>query len=140
MDLNRTRSKTTSFLSSYLNHSTKVPNIDDNNMSSPDSQFATPLAKKVSTSVITLSSFNIQNQNSRPNSPSVSGGRTMAVVSKRRLACIRRESDCSLENLTSNEFAHEKLVKNAQRVSIGFEEFSLVGISAAGFNCFQSLG
>lgn len=62
-------------------------------------------------------------QSSRPSSPSVV--RPIAVATKRRLASIRRESDCSLENLTSSEFAHEKLVKNAQRVSMGFEDFSL---------------
>lgn len=38
-----------------------------------------------------------------------------------RVANIRRESNCSVET----EAAHEKLVKTAQQVSIGFEEFSI---------------
>uniref|UniRef100_A0A915A6I4 Uncharacterized protein n=1 Tax=Parascaris univalens TaxID=6257 RepID=A0A915A6I4_PARUN len=38
-----------------------------------------------------------------------------------RVANIRRESNCSVES----EAAHEKLIKTAQQVSIGFEEFSI---------------
>lgn len=47
--------------------------------------------------------------------------RPVAVASRHRLASIRRESDCGLEN----ELAHEKLVKHTQQVSTGFEDFCL---------------
>ncbi|KAI1730622.1 hypothetical protein Ddc_03330 [Ditylenchus destructor] len=55
---------------------------------------------------------------SRPNSPSTI---IRPVPSRGRIASIRRESDCSIEN----EAAHEKLVKTSQQVSIGFEDFCL---------------
>jgi hypothetical protein len=57
---------------------------------------------------------------SRPNSPSAAG-RAVPVPPRGRIASIRRESDCSLES----EVAHERLMKTAQQVSVGFEEFSL---------------
>ncbi|KAH7709724.1 hypothetical protein AAVH_22995 [Aphelenchoides avenae] len=56
---------------------------------------------------------------SRPNSPSAAGVRP--IPPRGRIASIRRESDCSLES----EVAHERLVKTAQQVSVGFEEFCL---------------
>ncbi|KAI1706388.1 protein FAM [Ditylenchus destructor] len=55
---------------------------------------------------------------SRPNSPSTI---IRPIPSRGRIASIRRESDCSIEN----EAAHEKLVKTSQQVSIGFEDFCL---------------
>ncbi|MFH4978988.1 hypothetical protein AB6A40_005697 [Gnathostoma spinigerum] len=62
-------------------------------------------------------------------SPSTSGRSSPAtniarpVPPRSRVANIRRESNCLLES----EAAHEKLVKTAQQVSIGFDEFSIQG-------------
>uniref|UniRef100_A0A914YG97 Uncharacterized protein n=1 Tax=Panagrolaimus superbus TaxID=310955 RepID=A0A914YG97_9BILA len=55
---------------------------------------------------------------SRPNSPSNAG---RIVLPRSRIANIRRESDCSLET----EVAHERYIKTAVQVSVGFEDFSL---------------
>lgn len=44
------------------------------------------------------------------------------VVPRTRVANIRRESDCSVDN----EVAHERYIKTAVQVSVGFEDFSLV--------------
>uniref|UniRef100_A0AC34EZH0 Uncharacterized protein n=1 Tax=Panagrolaimus sp. ES5 TaxID=591445 RepID=A0AC34EZH0_9BILA len=55
---------------------------------------------------------------SRPNSPSNVG---RIVLPRSRIANIRRESDCSLES----EVAHERYIKTAVQVSVGFEDFSL---------------
>jgi hypothetical protein len=55
---------------------------------------------------------------SRPNSPSNVG---RIVLPRSRLANIRRESDCSVET----EVAHERYIKTAVQVSVGFEDFSL---------------
>lgn len=44
-----------------------------------------------------------------------------ALASHGRIASIRRESDCSVEN----EAAHEKFVKSAQQVALGFDDFCL---------------
>lgn len=61
-------------------------------------------------------------QLSRPNSPSNVG---RYIPPKSRIANIRRESDCSMEN----EVAHERYIKAAVQVSTGFEDFSLVCLS-----------
>lgn len=64
----------------------------------------------------------------RAATPSPSGsGRSSPVTcvvrapSRSRVANIRRESNCSVES----EAAHEKLVKTAQQVSVGFDEFCI---------------
>ncbi|CAK5056057.1 unnamed protein product [Meloidogyne enterolobii] len=60
---------------------------------------------------------------SRPSSPAASIVATSRVpmLTRGRVASIRRESDCS----TENEAAHEKLIKTSQQVSLGFEDFCL---------------
>ncbi|KAL7074221.1 hypothetical protein ACQ4LE_006355 [Meloidogyne hapla] len=57
---------------------------------------------------------------SRPNSPAAAISRT-PILTRGRVASIRRESDCS----TENEAAHEKMIKSSQQVSLGFEDFCL---------------
>jgi len=61
---------------------------------------------------------------SRPSSPAAAIVATsrMPMLTRGRVASIRRESDCS----TENEAAHEKLIKTSQQVSLGFEDFCLV--------------
>ncbi|KAI3415740.1 hypothetical protein GPALN_005325 [Globodera pallida] len=77
---------------------------------SPNSEFITPNQPK--------------KQQSRPNSPSNAGSRL--ILPRGRLASIRRESDCSSEKkFVETEAAHEKLVKSAQQVAMGFEDFCL---------------
>jgi hypothetical protein len=55
---------------------------------------------------------------SRPNSPSNAG---TIVLPRSRIANIRRESDCTVDS----EVAHERYIKTAVQVSVGFEDFSL---------------
>nr|CAD2182770.1 unnamed protein product [Meloidogyne enterolobii] len=60
---------------------------------------------------------------SRPSSPAAAIVATsrLPMLTRGRVASIRRESDCS----TENEAAHEKLIKTSQQVSLGFEDFCL---------------
>jgi hypothetical protein len=55
---------------------------------------------------------------SRPNSPSNAG---TIVLPRSRIANIRRES----EGVVDSEVAHERYIKTAVQVSVGFEDFSL---------------
>uniref|UniRef100_A0A183CF49 Protein kinase domain-containing protein n=1 Tax=Globodera pallida TaxID=36090 RepID=A0A183CF49_GLOPA len=81
------------------------------------------LKRKYSSQEYSSSSSPIKQQ-SRPNSPSNAGSRL--ILPRGRLASIRRESDCSSEKkFVETEAAHEKLVKSAQQVAMGFEDFCL---------------
>ncbi|KAL3072431.1 hypothetical protein niasHS_017405 [Heterodera schachtii] len=63
-------------------------------------------------------------QQSRPNSPA--NGVSKLILPRSRVASIRRESDCNSEKgFGEAEAAHEKMVKSAQQVAMGFEDFCL---------------